>query len=98
VTLHGFSQKLALTTERLGRHGVSGISVQSRLPSYNAAGLEPTRTFGPQVEALLGYFHERHHVGYERLAEVCRDVFGLAISEGGIDRALRRLAERARPA
>jgi transposase len=61
------------------------------------AGLEPTRTFGPQVEALLAYFHERHHVGYERLVEVCRDVFDLQISEGGIDRALRRLAERARP-
>jgi transposase len=60
-------------------------------------GLEPTRTFGPQVEALLGYFHERHHVSYERLVEVCRDVFDLQISEGGIDRALRRLAERARP-
>jgi transposase len=61
------------------------------------AGLEPTRTFGPGIEALLGYFHERHHVGYERLVEVCRDVFGLTISEGGIDQALRRLAERARP-
>ena len=61
------------------------------------AGLEPTRTFGPQVEALLGYLHERHHVGYERLVEICRDVFGLTISEGGIDLALRRLAERARP-
>jgi transposase len=61
------------------------------------AGLEPTRTFGPQIEALLGYFHERHHIGYERLVEVCRDVFGLRISEGGIDLALRRLAERARP-
>ena len=61
------------------------------------AGLEPTRTFGPGIEALLGYFHERHHVGYERLVEVCREVVGLTISEGGIDRALRRLAERARP-
>ena len=60
-------------------------------------GLEPSRTFGPQIEALLGYFHERHHVSYERLVEVCRDVFGLSISEGGIDLALRRLAERARP-
>jgi transposase len=60
-------------------------------------GLEPTRTFGPQIEALLGYLHERHHVGYERLVEVCRDVFGLSISAGGIDLALRRLAERARP-
>src|SRR5215207_6056016 len=61
------------------------------------AGLEPTRTFGPQIEALLGYFHERHHVSYERLVEVCRDVFGLTLSEGGIDRKLQRLAERARP-
>src|SRR6266536_5508561 len=61
------------------------------------AGLEPTRTFGPGIEALLGYFHERHHVGYERLVEVCRDVFGLTISEGGIENALRRLVEQARP-
>ena len=61
------------------------------------AGLEPTRTFGPQIEALVGYFHERHHISYERLVELCRDVFGLPISEGGIDKALGRLAERARP-
>jgi transposase len=61
------------------------------------AGLEPRRTFGPGVEALLSYLHERHHVGYERLVEVCRDVFGLAISQGGVENALARLAERARP-
>jgi len=61
------------------------------------AGLEPRRTFGPGVEALLSYFHERHHVSYERLVEVCRDVFGLAISQGGVENALRRLVERARP-
>src|SRR3954468_3444809 len=60
-------------------------------------GLEPRRTFGPGVEALLSYFHERHHVSYERLVEICRDVFGLAISEGGVENALRRLVERARP-
>lgn len=61
------------------------------------AGLEPRRTFGPGIEALLSYLHERHHVGYERLVELCRDVFGLAISQGGIENALRRLIERARP-
>jgi transposase len=60
-------------------------------------GLEPRRTFGSRIEALLSYLHERHHVGYERLVEVCRDVFGLAISQGGIEHALRRLVERARP-
>lgn len=61
------------------------------------AGLEPRRTFGPGIEAVLSYLHERHHVGYERLAELCRDLFGLTISEGGIENALRRLVERARP-
>src|SRR4051794_20017727 len=60
-------------------------------------GLEPRRTFGPGIEALLSYLHERHHVGYERLVELCRDVFGLAISRGGVENALRRLVERARP-
>jgi len=61
------------------------------------AGLEPRRTFGPRIEALLSYLHERHHVGYERLVELCRDVVGLRISQGGIENALRRLVERARP-
>jgi transposase len=60
-------------------------------------GLEPRRTFGPGIEALLSYLHERHHVGYERLVELCRDVFGLKISQGGVENALRRLVERARP-
>jgi transposase len=61
------------------------------------AGLEPRRTFGPGIEALLSYLHERHHVSYERLVELCRDLFGLEISQGGVENALRRLVERARP-
>jgi transposase len=60
-------------------------------------GLEPRRTFGPGIEAVLSYLHERHHVGYERLVELCRDVFRLTISQGGVENALRRLVERARP-
>jgi transposase len=61
-------------------------------------GLEPERVFGPGVETLLGYLHERHHLGYERLVEVCRDLFGLALSEGAVANVLARLARRARPA
>jgi transposase len=62
------------------------------------AGLEPGRTFGPGVEATVAYLHERHHLSYERLVEVSRDVLGLALSEGAIAALLGRLAERARPA
>jgi transposase len=81
------ARQYALTCVRCGEQTVG---------SY-PAGLEPRRTFGPGIEALVSYFHERHHVSYERLVEICRDVFGLAISQGGIEHALRRLVERARP-
>jgi transposase len=74
--------------------GQCGVQTVGAYPE----GLEPHRTFGPRIEAHLGYFHERHHVSYERLVELCRDVFGLRISEGGIENALRRLVEQARPA
>jgi transposase len=60
-------------------------------------GLEPTRTFGPRVEALLGYLHYGHHLSHERLVAVCESVFGLRSSEGAIAAALTRLATRAQP-
>lgn len=85
VVLEGW--QYAVTCEHCG--------VETRGPY--PAGLEPHRTFGPRIEAQLSYFHERHHVGYERLVEVCRDVFGLKISQGGVENALRRLVEQARP-
>src|SRR6185503_5482478 len=61
------------------------------------AGLEAARTFGPRVEALLGYLHHGHHLSHERLVAVCESVFGLRISEGAIAAALARLAARAEP-
>ena len=73
--------------------GHCGVETRGTYP----VGMEPRRTFGPRIEALLSYLHERHHVGYERLVELCRDVFGLAISQGGVEHALARLVERARP-
>jgi transposase len=79
------------------RYAVTCASCGAQTMGTYPAGLEPRRTFGPRIEALLSYLHERHHVGYERLVEVCRDVFGLAISQGGVENALARLIERARP-
>jgi transposase len=70
---------------------------QQRTVAAAPAGCEPHRTFGPGIEALLGYLHQRHHLSYERLVEVCRELFGLRISEGAIANALARLAERATP-
>ncbi|MEC5325899.1 IS66 family transposase [Aurantimonas sp. A3-2-R12] len=63
-------------------------------------GMPPGTPFGPNIHALLAYLHHSHHVGFERLARLARELFGLTISEGAVANALRRLetpleAERA---
>lgn len=62
--------------------------------------MPPGTPFGPNIHALLAYLHHSHHVGFERLARLARELFGLTISEGAIANAMRRLdtpleAERA---
>src|SRR3954453_15889582 len=61
------------------------------------AGFEPTRVFGPHLEALWTYFHEQHHVSYARLATLGWDLWHLAISQGALANALRRVATRLQP-
>ena len=61
------------------------------------AGFEPTRVFGPHLEALWTYFHEQHHVSYARLARLGRDLWQFGISQGALANALWRVAQRLRP-
>jgi transposase len=60
-------------------------------------GFEPTRVFGPHLEAVWTYFHEQHHVSYARLARIGRDLWHLGISQGALANALRRGAHGLRP-
>jgi transposase len=61
-------------------------------------GLEPTRVFGPQLQAVLSYLHHQHHVGYARLRAIAHEWFGLPhLSQGAIARALRHTAEQLAP-
>ena len=60
-------------------------------------GFEPTRVFGPRLEALWTYLHERHHVGYARLAALGGDLWQLRASQGAIVNALARVAQRLAP-
>lgn len=53
-------------------------------------GMPPGTPFGPNIHALLAYLHHSHHVGFERLARLAREMFGLSISQGAIANALRR--------
>jgi transposase len=66
-------------------------------PADYPAGFEPTRVFGPHLEALWTYFHEQHHLSYARLARLARDLWQLGISQGALAHALRRAAQRLRP-
>ncbi len=79
------------------RYAVSCPSCGATTTADYPVGFEPTRVFGPHLEALWTYFHEQHHVSYARLARIGRDLWQLRISQGALANALRRGAHRLRP-
>ncbi len=48
------------------------------------AGLEPGSPFGPNLRAFMLYLRFTHAISFERLARLCSDLLGLAISEGAL--------------
>jgi transposase len=57
------------------------------------AGLEAGRYFGPRLEATVTMLHHEHHVGFERLVQLCGEVFNLRLSEGGAVSILKRAGQ-----
>jgi transposase len=53
-------------------------------------GIETYQVFGNRLLSLVAYLHHIHHVGYFRLKEVLRDIFGLEISVGALVNAVTR--------
>jgi len=51
----------------------------------------PGTPFGLNLDALLAYLHHSPHVGFERLARLATELYGLKISERAIADALQRL-------
>lgn len=62
-----------------------------RYKAQAPAGMVPGSPFGPGIQALMAYLHHSHHVGFERLARIAKELFGLTISEGAIANMFRRL-------
>lgn len=62
-------------------------------------GLEVGRYFGPRLEAMVTILHHEHHIGFERLVQICGEIFHLPLSEGGavsiVQRAGRAVAGEA---
>ena len=69
-----------------GRCGGCGRRYRAEAP----VGMGPGTPFGPGIRSLLLYLHHSHHVGFERLSRMLKELFGLAISEGAIANAFRR--------
>lgn len=60
-------------------------------------GFEPHRTFGPNLETLVVYLREVHHLGYQRLERLLAGLFGLHISQGALVNMLKRVARQVEP-
>ncbi len=56
------------------------------------AGFEPGSPFGPGLCALIIHLHSSQAIGFERLARLLAEVFGVTISEGAIANILARAA------
>src|SRR5690349_7311142 len=70
-----------------GRCGGCGRRYRAAPP----AAMPPGTPFGPGIRALLAYLHHSHHVGFERLSRMLKELFGLSISEGAIANVFRRM-------
>lgn len=58
-------------------------------------GLEPERAFGTRLEATVVYYRQEQHMSYERTPKALLDLFGVEISQGGIDEIMKRAGKRA---
>jgi len=79
---------------RVVLHGGRCRRCHRRFVAPAPCGLEPGSPFGASVAALAIYLRYAHAIGYERLAALFAQLFGLEISEG----ALANLFKRAKPA
>ncbi len=64
---------------------------RGELPS----GLEGGRQFGPRLEATVTSLHHEHHLGYERIGQVCEEIFGVTLSKGGAVSIVERAGKAA---
>jgi transposase len=61
------------------------------------AGLDGGRSFGPRLAATLVYLKHEQHLSYERVTQLCQDLFGVAVSEGGASAVMQRAGAAAQP-
>lgn len=58
-------------------------------------GLEMERTFGARLEATVVYYRQEQHMSYQRTQLALFNLQGVEISQGGIDRIMQRVGNKA---
>jgi transposase len=70
-----------ITLHRIYRKQCScGCTVKAQAPAF----VNGFVSYGSNLKALVSYLNTEHHIPYQRLCEILRDVFDLPVSEGSI--------------
>jgi transposase len=75
---------------RINRHRGVCPCCQKRVAAAAPEGFEPGSPFGPGLCALIIHLHVTQAIGFQRLAWLMAEVFGVTISEGAIANILAR--------
>ena len=75
---------------RINRHRGICPCCQKRVAAAAPEGFEPGSPFGPGLCALIIHLHVTQAIGFQRLARLMAEVFGVSISEGAIANILAR--------
>jgi transposase len=75
---------------RINRHRGVCPCCQKRVAAAAPEGFEPGSPFGPGLCALIIHLHVTQAIGFQRLARLMAEVFGVTISEGAIANILAR--------
>ena len=59
------------------------------------AGLEMERVFGARLEATVVYYRQEQHMSYQRTQAALANLHGVKISQGGIDKIMQRVGNKA---
>jgi transposase len=59
------------------------------------AGLELERSFGARLEATVVYYRQEQHMSYVRTQAALKNLHGVDISQGGIDKIMQRAGSKA---
>jgi len=63
--------------------------------AQEAEGLEMGRSFGARLEATVVYYRQEQHMSYQRTQQALRNLYGVGISQGGIDGIMQKAGEKA---